>query len=103
MVPGLFNESPLRNVLIPNEIRQALMEKYRSAGSESVEDLQAEFEKIQAHFSGGKHYGAGAPTGHWRPQHRRSISNMPNAGFYSVPLKMSQTATDGFNQNTSSP
>ena len=46
MVPGLFNESPLRNVLIPNEIRQALMEKYRSAGSESVEDLQAEFEKI---------------------------------------------------------
>ena len=44
MVPGLFNESPLRNVIIPAEIRQALVLKHQAGGS--LEELKADFEKM---------------------------------------------------------
>lgn len=64
MIPGLFNESPLRNAVIPAAIRRAIMKKHLN--NSSVTELRAEMEQMR-HKLMAAHYNADAPIGQWRP------------------------------------
>ena len=75
MIPGIFNESPLRNAVIPTALRKALIKKHLNGSNPSVKELRAELEKLRHKFMAG-HYNADSPPGQWRPQHRRSINSM---------------------------
>ena len=45
MIPGIFNESPLRNSVIPPMVRQAIHERHRANGT-SLEDLRQEMQAV---------------------------------------------------------
>ena len=46
MIPGLFNESPLRNAVIPAAIRKAILKKHIEKNS-SVKEIRAEIEQVR--------------------------------------------------------
>ena len=64
MIPGLFNESPLRNAVIPPAIRKAIMKKHLH--NSSVKELRKEME-LMRHTLMASHYNVDAPPGQWRP------------------------------------
>ena len=93
MIPGLFNESPLRNAVIPAAIRKAILKKHIERNS-SVKEIRAEIEQVR-HKLMASHYNVDAPPGQWRPQHRRSISNMAIKPLQTMP-EFATTHHDGF-------
>ena len=91
MIPGLFNESPLRNAVIPPAIRKAIMKKHLH--NSNVKELRKEMEQVR-HQLMAQHYNVDAPPGQWRPQHRKSISTMAIKSLQTMP-EFATTTYDG--------
>mmetsp|Transcript_7295 Transcript_7295/g.8747 ORF Transcript_7295/g.8747 Transcript_7295/m.8747 type:complete len:169 (-) Transcript_7295:1297-1803(-) len=63
MVPGMFNESPLRNSKISSSYKKEHV-KFNSMRTSVAKERP------------GGHYNMDAPPGHWRPQHKRAVSQI---------------------------
>ena len=74
MVPGFSCESPLRKNAITrsnskvNSLRASL--DYGEAADGTISGEVTNMRRV------GGHYNEGAPPGHWRPQHKRTLSQM---------------------------